>query len=320
MLVVVSNRVRRVLTITSASLVAACAAHHPPTGAPSAHVVGVGSADSLAAAIRRRVADVPGAVAGIYYRAVDDPGDTLAIDADGSFHAASTMKIAVMIQVFRDADAGRLALGQPIVMRNEFASIVDGSAYALDPKDDSDSGMYDLVGHSVTVRDLMLRMIQRSSNLATNTVIGLVGAARADSTAHALGATRIRVLRGVEDGKAFERGLNNTTTARDLAALLIAIQQDKAATPAGCAAMRDVLLGQEFNTEIPAGLPAGTKVAHKTGQITGVLHDAAIVYPAKAPPYVLVVLTSGIPDERVARAMIADISRMVYGHFIGMGR
>jgi beta-lactamase class A len=205
-------------------------------------------------------------------------------------------------------------------VRNQFTSIVDGSPYALDPKDDSDSSMYDMVGHSITLHDLMLRMIRRSSNLATNTVIGLVGAARADSTAHALGATHIRVLRGVEDGKAFAQGLNNTTTARDLGALLMAIQQDRAATPAGCAAMREVLLGQEFNTEIPAGLPAGTKVAHKTGSITGVLHDAAIVYPANAPPYVLVVLTSGVPDERVARAMIADISRMVYAHFIGESR
>jgi beta-lactamase class A len=315
-----SDRVRQLLTIAGAGLLAACAAHQPPAGAPSTHVMRARSIDSLAAAIRRRVADVPGAAAGIYYRAVDAPADTLAIGAENSFHAASTMKIPVMIQVFRDAEAGRLALGQPIVVRNQFASIVDGSLYTLDPKDDSDSGMYDLVGHSVTVRDLMRRMIQRSSNLATNTVIGLVGAARADSTAHALGASHIHVLRGVEDGKAFERGLNNTTTARDLGALLMAIQQDRAATPAGCAAMREVLLGQEFNTEIPAGLPAGTKVAHKTGQITGVLHDAAIVYPANARPYVLVVLTSGIPDERVARAMIADISRMVYGHFMGEGR
>jgi beta-lactamase class A len=283
-------------------------------------VIRASSADSLAAAVRRRVAAVPGAAAGIYYRAVDAPADTLAIGADSSFHAASTMKIAVMIQVFRDAEAGRLGLSQPIVVHNQFASITDGSPYSLDPKDDSDSGMYDLVGHSVTVRDLMRRMIQRSSNLATNTVIGLVGAARADSTAHVLGASHIRVLRGVEDGKAFAQGLNNTTTARDLGALLMAIQQDRAATPAGCAAMREVLLGQEFNTEIPAGLPAGTRVAHKTGQITGVLHDAAIVYPANAPPYVLVVLTSGMPDEQVARAMIADISRMVYEHSIGEGR
>jgi beta-lactamase class A len=306
--------------ITGAGLLAACAGHHPATGASPALGMRAGSGDSLAAVIRQRVATVPGAAAGIYYRAVDAPADTLAIGADSSFHAASTMKIAIMIQVFRDAEAGRLALGQEIIVRNQFASIADGSPYALDPKDDSDSGMYDLVGHSVTVRDLTLRMIQRSSNLATNTVIGLVGASRADSTAHALGASHIRVLRGVEDGKAFERGLNNTTTARDLGALLMAIQQDRAATPADCAAMRQVLLGQEFNTEIPAGLPAGTKVAHKTGQITGVLHDAAIVYPATAPPYVLVVLTSGIPDERVARAMIANISRMVYGHYIGEGR
>jgi beta-lactamase class A len=315
-----SIRLWRLLTIIGAALLAACASHHPPAGAPSARVMRASSTDSLAAAIRRRVADVPGAVAGIYYRAVDAPADSVAIAAGSSFHAASTMKIAVMIQVFRDVEDGRLALGQSIVLRNQFASIVDGSPYVLDPKDDSDSGMYDLVGHSVTVRDLMLRMIQRSSNLATNTVIGLVGAARADSTAHALGASHIRVLRGVEDGKAFERGLNNTATARDLGALLLAIQQDRAAAPAGCAAMRQALLGQEFNTEIPAGLPAGTQVAHKTGQITGVLHDAAIVYPASAPPYVLVVLTSGMPDERVARAMIADISRMVYEHFIGESR
>jgi beta-lactamase class A len=310
-------RMRQLLTIAGAGVLAACAGHHPPAGTASTRVVRASSAGSLAAGIKQRVAAVPGAAAGIYYRAMDDPADTLAIGADSSFHAASTMKIAVMIQVYRDADAGRLALDQPITVRNQFASIVDGSPYALDPKDDSDSGMYDLVGRSITVRDLMLRMIQRSSNLATNTVIGLVGAARADSTAHALGASRIRVLRGVEDGKAFERGLNNTTTARDLAALLIAIQQDKAATPAGCAAMRDVLLGQEFNTEIPAGLPAGVRVAHKTGQITGVLHDAAIVYPATAPPYVLVVLTSGMPDERVARRMIVDISRMVYRRYKG---
>ena len=206
-----------------------------------------------------------------------------------------------------------------MTLRNQFASIVDGSPYALDPKDDSDSSLYDAVGHTVTVRDLMLRMIRRSSNLATNSVIELVGAARADSTAHTLGATHIRVLRGVEDGKAFERGLNNTTTPRDLAALLVAIQQDQAATPAGCAAMRDVLLGQEFNTEIPAGLPPGTRVAHKTGQITGVLHDAAIVYPANAPPYVLVVLTRGIPEEQVARSLIADVSRLVYAHVMRNG-
>jgi beta-lactamase class A len=307
----------RVIAAACGVALAACARHAPPTTTPSARSMPE-STDSVAAAIRRRVAAVPGAVVGVYYRPLSTPADTLAINADSSFHAASTMKIAVMIQLYRDVEAGRLSLDQSITLRNQFASIVDSSAYALDPKDDSDSSLYDFVGHTVTVRELMLRMIRRSSNLATNTVIELVGAARADSTAHALGAAHIRLLRGVEDNKAFDRGLNNTTTARDLAALLMAIQQDQAATPTDCAAMRDVLLGQEFNTEIPAGLPPGTRVAHKTGQIMGVLHDAAIVYPVFAPPYVLVVLTSGIPDERVARSLIVDVSRLVYAHITRM--
>ena len=128
------------------------------------------------------------------------------------------------------------------------------------------------------------------------------------------GAKRIQVLRGVEDNKAYERGLSNTTTARDMAIILEAIQKDRAASPSSCSAMRDILLAQEFNELIPAGLPPGTPVAHKTGQITGHLHDAAIVNPSGGDPYVLVILTRGIPDESVARSLIADISRMVYEH------
>jgi beta-lactamase class A len=272
---------------------------------------------ALASQIEAEIAAVPGAVAGVYYRNLTRPADTVAIDADSSFHAASTMKIAVMIQLFREAEAGQLSLGQTVVVRNQFASIVDGTAYALDPKDDSDSGLYAMAGQAVTVRELMVRMIQRSSNLATNTIIALVGPSRVDSTARMLGATHTRVLRGVEDSKAFARGLNNTTSARDLAVLLIAIYDHRAATAADCVAMLDVLLGQEFNTEIPAGLPPGTRVAHKTGQITGVLHDAAIVYPAKGPPYALVVLTRGISDEHAAQSLIAGISRSVYSHALG---
>ena len=65
------------------------------------------------------------------------------------------------------------------------------------------------MGQGVPLRDLLERMIVRSSNLATNALIEIVDARKADATAHALGARNIRVLRGVEDGKAFEKGLNN---------------------------------------------------------------------------------------------------------------
>ena len=270
-----------------------------------------GPMDSLRASIGRRTAEVKDAVVGVAFRDLET-GDTLFVNADDSFHAASTMKVPVMIELFRRIDSHALRLDQGVLLINQFGSIVDGSPYALDPASDSDSSAYTLTGTRVTVRELLDRMITRSSNLATNALIELVTASSANATAHALGATNIRVLRGVEDGKAFRANLNNTTTARDLAVLLDAIETGKAASRSSCDAMRDVLLRQEFNEEIPAGLPAGVKVAHKTGWITGVRHDAAIVYPPGRKPYVLVVLTRQIDDDKVARQLIADISRLVY--------
>jgi beta-lactamase class A len=120
------------------------------------------------------------------------------------------------------------------------------------------------------------------------------------------------VRRGVEDNAAFRAGIINTTTAPDLAALLAALQRGTAASPASTRAMLDILRAQEFNDEIPAGLPPGTPVAHKTGSITGVLHDAALVDPPGRAPYVLVVLTKGVPDERAARSAIVDVARLTH--------
>jgi beta-lactamase class A len=278
-----------------------------------------GSLDALAARIERRISTVPGATVGVAYHDLET-GDTLYINADSSFHAASTMKVPVMIELFRAFDAGRLRPDQKIVLGNEFKSIVDGSTYSLDAGSDSDSLVYTRVGGEITILELIDRMITRSSNLATNTVIELVGAKNADATAHTLGARNIRVLRGVEDGKAFQAGLNNTTTPRDLAVLMEAIERGTAASPASSRAMLEILRRQEFNGEIPAGLPPGTPVAHKTGFITAVLHDAAIVYPERRKPYVLVLLTKGIPQQDSARELMVDVSRLVYAHAMARGK
>ncbi|EAU68112.1 beta-lactamase [Stigmatella aurantiaca DW4/3-1] len=259
----------------------------------------------------------------VAYRDLGDSRDAVFLEADTSFHAASTMKVPVMIEFFRQVDAGVLALDQPIVLTNRFASIVDGSPYSLDAKEDEDATLYEHLGRPMPASELLKRMITRSSNLATNSLIALVGAKRVTRTLRTLGAPSMTVLRGVEDGKAYAKGLNNTATARDLATLLAALEQGKAASPRSTQAMRDILLAQELNALIPAGLPPGTPVAHKTGQITAVLHDAAIVYPAGRAPYVLVVLTRGIADEQVARALIVDLSRSVHAHatrFMFQGR
>ena len=269
--------------------------------------------DSLRDAINARVATAAGATVAVSYFDLET-GESLDINPDSVFHAASTMKIPVMIEVLRRAQSGAFSLDQGVLLVNQFSSIADGSPYSLSAADDGDSALYARVGERVPVRDLLQRMITRSSNLATNQLIALTGADRVTAAARALGATRIQVLRGVEDQKAFDRGMINTTTSADLAVLLRAIESGSALSRESSAEMREILLAQEFNEKIPAGLPPGTRVAHKTGEITAVSHDAAVVYPPGRKPYVLVVLTKGIRESAQSSALIADISRAVYNH------
>jgi beta-lactamase class A len=258
-----------------------------------------------------RINEVPGATVGVVFAEVGG-GAAVYVNPDSVFHAASTMKVPVLIEYFRAIDAGRIRRDEDLLLDTVFKSIVDGSPYALDAGVDSDSSVFKRVGQRVPLRWLVERMIVRSSNLATNALIERLDAKRVDATARSLGATHTKVLRGVEDGKAFEQGLNNQLSARDLATLMEAIESGKAASAASCREMVDILARQEFNDEIPAGLPPGTRVAHKTGWITGVTHDGAIVYPPGRKPYVLVVLTKGIRERPVAQKLIADISRLVW--------
>jgi beta-lactamase class A len=239
-------------------------------------------------------------------------GRELLINPGESFHAASTMKVPVMMEVYREARAGMLSLDERLAVKNEFKSIADGSTFSVSAADDSEQTLYRKVGSTETVRELLRLMITESSNLATDIIIERVGAERVMELMRRLGARDIRVLRGVEDGKAFERGLNNTTTARDLLIILRAIAEGRAVSRTASKEMTDILLAQKFNEGIPAGLPAAARVAHKTGSITKNEHDAAIVYLPGRKPYVLVVLVRGIAEEARAHKLIADISRAVY--------
>ncbi len=236
--------------------------------------------------------------------------DILLIRADETYHAASTMKVPVMIELYRQARAGRITLDEPIPIRNEFRSIVDGSPYTLSTSDDSDGEVYQAIGKTMTSRELVEAMITRSSNLAANILIDRLGAAHIQQTTDRLGATGMHVRRGVEDDKAFAKGLNNETTARALMVLLDRIANGKAVDAKASAEMLATLKRQAFDDAIPAGLPPGTIVAHKTGNITAIHHDAAIVYGPR--PYILVVLVRGIADEKVSAKLIADISRVVW--------
>jgi beta-lactamase class A len=237
---------------------------------------------------------------------------TLFINEKVSLHAASTMKLPVMMEIFRLVEDKKLRLTDPIEVKNKFFSIVDGSEYRLNKTDDSDEEVYNRTGQKMTVLELVDHMITWSSNLATNLLIERVGPENIMKLMAELGANDIRVLRGVEDSKAFRAGKNNTTTAYDLMVLLRAIAENKFKSKRACEKMVEILSAQHFNDGIPAGLPTATKVAHKTGEITKHKHDAGIVYPLDGKPYVIVVLTKGIESDKQSGKLIAEISRLVY--------
>jgi beta-lactamase class A len=266
------------------------------------------SPSSLDSRVRSLIA-ASGAEVAVAFRTLDGSAELL-IDADKSFHAASTMKVPVMIELYRQVEAGIVALDDTVVVRNEFRSIVDGSPYALSEGDDSDNEVYANVGKPMTLRALNEAMITVSSNFAANILIEKLGAENVRATVKKLQGEGMLVLRGVEDQKAYDKGMNNVTTARALLALLEALGRGQAVNTGADAEMVAVLKRQKFNDGIPAGIPGGIAVAHKTGTITRIHHDAALVLGAK--PFVLVVLVRGIQDRKVSGPLIASISRVVW--------
>ena len=242
-------------------------------------------------------------------------GKTLFINEKEDFHAASTMKTPVMIEVFKQAKAGKFKVTDSILVKNEFKSIVDGSPYSMDIADDSGDGMYKMIGKKMTIYDLTYQMIIVSSNLATNILIDLVDAKNANESMRKLGAKDIKVLRGVEDQKAYDKGLSNTTTAYDLMLIFEKIAQNKVVDKQSCEEMRKILFDQKFNEIIPEKLPKTVKVAHKTGSITGVQHDSGIIYLPDGRRYVLVLLSKKLKNVDAGVKMLAEVSEMFYGLF-----
>jgi beta-lactamase class A len=264
--------------------------------------------EKVGAEIQERVRK-SGADVAVYFRTLDGLSE-YALREDDTFHAASTMKVPVMIELFHQAREGKLKMDDPLLVRNEFHSLVDGSVFKLNPADDSETDLYKAEGQTRTLRQLCELMITVSSNLATNLLVDELGVENIRATVHALHADGMSVLRGVEDSKAFAKGINNTTTARGLAQLLEAIARGEAVDQEASNEMIDILKRQKFNEGIPAGVPAGTPVAHKTGEITKGHNDAAIVYGTR--PFVLVILVRGLADIKDSSSVMVDITKWIY--------
>jgi len=252
----------------------------------------------------------------VAFRSLDGDRRELLINEHEVFHAASTMKTPVMIEIFKQAAQGKFDLQDSIVIKNEFYSIVDSSKYRMDLNRDSGEKLYELIGKKRPLKDLVVDMIIHSSNLATNVVIEWVDAKNVTQTMRDLGAESIQVLRGVEDMKAYEAGLSNTTTAWDLLQIYSALAENKAVNETSDQEMIDILLQQAHNSIVPAKLPAEARVAHKTGWISGVRHDSGIVYMPDGRKYVLVLLSKNVEDMEKAVNMMADLSKAIYDFMI----
>jgi beta-lactamase class A len=241
-------------------------------------------------------------------------GQEFLMNAHESFHAASTMKTALLIETFKQASEHKFSLSDSILIHNDFKSIVDGSTYAMDSANDGEQDLYLRIGSKLPIENLLYRMITKSSNFSTNLIVELIGAKNANNTMHAIGAKDIHVLRGVEDSKAFEHGMNNTVTAYDLMVMFDHIAEGTVVNKNACTEMIRILMDQYYRDIIPAKLPPGVKTATKSGSIDKVCHDSGIVFLPDGRKYVIVLLSRGIADQNVSTDLLATVSRIVYDH------
>ena len=248
-----------------------------------------------------------------------DSGLRFSLAGDRWFHAASTIKVAVLLAVFRAVDEGRLRLDDSLLVRNRFISAADGFPFRLDSDSDALPKLYQAIGRTVNISALAEGMIAASSNLATNLLLDLVGVEYARNVLREAQVSGVELRRGVEDHAAHERGIDNQVTADGLLTLLCAVRGNFLSNESREHAIR-ILLAQRFKSMIPAGLPAHATVAHKTGEISTACHDMGIVYLPERQPYIAVILTEFDSELDGRRETVAAISEVIHRSLTGTER
>jgi beta-lactamase class A len=278
--------------------------------------------DELDARLQTIASAVPGATLGV---SVYDYLSGIAWSCKGErwFHPASVIKLAVLLAFFEAVDQGRFPLNGRLLVRNRFASAVDGTPFRVDPERDSDADVYAARGRTMRLRELAERMIVRSSNLATNLLVDLLGVGAINASLARLGVAGVDVRRGVEDDRAFAQGLNNRMTPNGALAVLRCIVGSPLLSPESSTRMIDILLAQQYAGTIAPGLPETirgvARIAHKTGDISTVSHDAGIVLLPGRPPYIVVVFVESDGDAKDRLDVAMKASAAVYASIARSG-
>ena len=272
--------------------------------------------DILWRKLEARVAAVDEALDGVMGVAIRDLGDgrELARNADLVFPTASTIKLAILLELYRQEQQGRSG-------KTGTARLSD--LYTFDPKDlvaDSQimSGLTPGVTR-VTNRDLAPFMLAVSDNAASNVLEARVGRDNVNATLRTLGLKETRLRRRMIDVAAARRGDENVSTPRELVRLLAAIHDGKALEPDLAQALLAQLSVVKEKSTIPLLLPGDARVANKPGSLEGVRNDCAVVY-APGRPFALCVMTAYARDERAAESAISAIALLAYRHFETLGK
>ena len=240
-----------------------------------------------------------------------EDGFRFAINAERRFHAASTIKVAILLAIGKAIDEEWIQPDDTLHVRNRFLSAADGSPFRIDPETDGYPPLHRLIGRAAKISDLAEWMIVSSSNLATNLLLDYLTVGYVREALRSAGINGLELRRGVDDLKAFEQNLNNETTAQGLLELFAALRGDFLLR-AGRDRVLNILLQQRFNSMIPALLPEHARVAHKTGEISTACHDGGIVYLPEREPYALVVLTETAPEANGRREAISQVSAAIF--------
>ncbi len=259
--------------------------------------------DGPLAALQLQLTTLAGHAPGRVGIAIEDlaTGMTSGINQSASLPAASTIKIPVMVEVFKQMEAGELDLNTVVRLESS----------------DRDWGWGDMAdaapGTARTVKQLLWLMITQSDNTATNMLIRVVGRAHINATMADLGLRNTRLgdyIRSETDTIRYAL----RTSPRDMLQLLDAIARDRLVDTWSSREMLAILEGQKHNGLLPEPLPEGIKIAHKTGSLHDTLNDVGIVYH-EDEPYIIAVMTTQLPDLDLGRAFIRRVSRVAYDQF-----
>jgi beta-lactamase class A len=235
---------------------------------------------------------------------------------DQWFHAASTFKVAILLAFVKGVESGELRPADHLQIRNRFLSIKTGEPYRIERDRDGDNSVHAQIGRSMPLVELARLMITRSSNLATNLLLDFLTIEHVREVLRKRGVAGVEVRRGVEDIAAHEAGINNEATANGLCRLFRCFLPDGGLSEEARTLALEMLFAQEFNRMIPARLPKGVRVAHKTGEISTHAHDAGLVFPPDRPPYAVAILTQFSAKADHPQRAVAEISAALHEHFV----